>query len=380
MTEENQNFKYILRLVLNVVLPLSGWLLLCLLGPKLLKFFLPFVIGWILAAIANLPVRFLEKRLKLVRRHSSILVVVAVLAAVVGILYLLIAKTIGLASDFAKALPRILESLEGQIRQSLESPSGLFAFLPEEIRQAWSRVGENLGSAIGPLMQQAAPPTVEAAGTVARSLPSILVYTVVTLLSSYFFIVDRDRLLALAGRYLPQWAAGYGDYLKKDVKRLIGGYFLAQFKIMLVVGVILTAGFLVLGVSYAPLWAVLTAFLDFLPVFGTGTVLIPWALIKVVSGEYAFGAGLALLYVLTQVVRQVVQPKLVGDTMGLNPLLTLFLLYVGFKISGISGMILAVPVGLLIMSLYKYGAFRTMTESALELIRVIRSFLRGDSP
>ena len=75
-----------------------------------------------------------------------------------------------------------------------------------------------------------------------------------------------------------------------------------------------------------------------------------------------------------------VQPKLVGDTMGLNPLLTLFLLYVGFKISGISGMILAVPVGLLIMSLYKYGAFRTMTESALELIRVIRSFLRGDSP
>lgn len=380
MTEENQNFKYILRLVLNVVLPFSGWLLLCLLGPKLLKFFLPFVIGWILAAIANPPVRFLEKRLKLVRRHSSILVVVAVLAAVVGILYLLIAKTIGLASDFAKALPRILESLEGQIRQSLESPSGLFAFLPEEIRQAWSRVGENLGSAIGPLMQQAAPPTVEAAGTVARSLPSILVYTVVTLLSSYFFIVDRDRLLALAGRYLPQWAAGYGDYLKKDVKRLIGGYFLAQFKIMLVVGVILTAGFLVLGVSYAPLWAVLTAFLDFLPVFGTGTVLIPWALIQVVSGEYAFGAGLALLYVLTQVVRQVVQPKLVGDTMGLNPLLTLFLLYVGFKISGISGMILAVPVGLLIMSLYKYGAFRTMTESALELIRVIRSFLRGDSP
>lgn len=380
MTEENRNFKYILRLVLNVVLPLSGWLLLCLLGPKLLKFFLPFVIGWILAAIANPPVRFLEKRLKLVRRHSSILVVVAVLAAVVGILYLLIAKTIGLASDFAKALPWILESLEGQIRQSLESPSGLFAFLPEEIRQAWSRVGENLGSAIGPLMQQAAPPTVEAAGTVARSLPSILVYTVVTLLSSYFFIVDRDRLLALAGRYLPQWAAGYGDYLKKDVKRLIGGYFLAQFKIMLVVGVILTAGFLVLGVSYAPLWAVLTAFLDFLPVFGTGTVLIPWALIQVVSGEYAFGAGLALLYVLTQVVRQVVQPKLVGDTMGLNPLLTLFLLYVGFKISGISGMILAVPVGLLIMSLYKYGAFRTMTESALELIRVIRSFLRGDSP
>ena len=379
MAEENWNLKYILRLVLNIVLPLSGWLLLCLLGPKLLKFFLPFVIGWILAAIANPPVRFLERRLKLVRRHSSILVVIAVLAAVVGILYLLIAKTIDLGSGLVKAMPQILESLQLQIRQSLESPSGLFAFLPDEIRRAWGQLGENLGSAVGPLLQQAAPPTVEAAGTVARSLPSILVYTVVTLLSSYFFIVDRDRLLALAGRYLPKWAAGYCDYLKKDVKRLIGGYFLAQFKIMLVVGGILTAGFLVLGVSYAPFLAFLVAVLDFLPVFGTGTILIPWALFQIVSGEYAFGAGLALLYVLTQVVRQVVQPKLVGDTMGLNPLLTLFLLYVGFKISGISGMILAVPVGLLIMSLYKYGAFRTMTESFLELVRVIRSFLRGDS-
>ena len=117
MAEENWNLKYILRLVLNIVLPLSGWLLLCLLGPKLLKFFLPFVIGWILAAIANPPVRFLERRLKLVRRHSSILVVIAVLAAVVGILYLLIAKTIDLGSGLVKAMPQILESLQLQIRQ-----------------------------------------------------------------------------------------------------------------------------------------------------------------------------------------------------------------------------------------------------------------------
>ena len=295
MREEQKDWKYILRLVLNVLLPLSGWVLLCLLGPKLLKFFLPFVIGWIIAAIANPPVRFLEKRLKLVRRHSSILVVVAVLAAVIGLIYLLVTKVIDLASALAGSLPYLWESLKIQIRQSLESPSGLFAFLPEQTRSAWSQLGENLGAAVGPLLQQAAPPTVEAAGTVAKSLPTILVYTVVILLSSYFFIVDRDKILALGARYMPKWAAGYCDHLKQDAKRLIGGYFLAQFKIMLVVGAILTAGFLVLGVSYGPLLALLIALLDFLPVFGTGTVLIAWALIQVVSGEYAFGAWLALL-------------------------------------------------------------------------------------
>lgn len=375
--KEKKDWKYILRLVLNVLLPLSGWILLCLLGPWLLKFFLPFVIGWIIASIANPPVRFLERRLKLVRRHSSILVVVTVLAAVMGMLYLLFSKTVGLISSLIHSLPGIWEDFQAQAHQSITNPSGLFAFLPEDIRSSWSQLGDHLGSAVGPLLQQAASPTVEAAGTVARSLPAVLVYTVVIVLSSYFFIVDRDKILNLMRRYSPSWASGYFIYLKRDVKRLIGGYFLAQFKIMFVVGLILLAGFWILGISYGPLLALGIALLDFLPVFGTGTVLIPWALIRIISGDYAFGVGLGLLYVLTQVVRQLVQPKLVGDTMGLNPLLTLFLLYLGFKISGISGMILAVPVGLLVMSLYQYGAFRVMSSSFQELVKEIQNFCKN---
>ena len=150
---------------------------------------------------------------------------------------------------------------------------------------------------------------------------------------------------------------------------------MAQFKIMAVVWLILTVGFLVLGVGYGPLWAFLIA-LPWIsvPVFGTGTALIPWGLIKLLGGEYAFAAGLILIYVLTQVIRQLVQPKLVGDTMGLNPLLTLFLLYLGFKIRGLAGMILAVPIGLFIASLYRFGAFKGMTDSARELAEEISRF------
>ena len=123
---------------------------------------------------------------------------------------------------------------------------------------------------------------------------------------------------------------------------------------------------------------VLIALLDFLPMFGTGTALAPWALVKLLSGEYAFAAGLILLYVLTQVVRQVIQPKIVGDTMGLPPLTTLFLLYLGFKIQGIAGMILAVPAGLLVGSLYRHGAFDGMIENTLLLAEEIRKFRKGE--
>ena len=96
-------------------------------------------------------------------------------------------------------------------------------------------------------------------------------YFVVIILSAYFFIADRDRIVSVIRSHMPEWTGRYSNHLKKESRRLIGGYFMAQFKIMAVVWLILTAGFFILGVSYGPLWALLIALLDFLPVFGTGT-------------------------------------------------------------------------------------------------------------
>ena len=375
---EETGWKHYLRLILNIIIPLTGWLLICLLGPKLLRFFMPFVIGWVIAMIANPLVRFLERRVKLVRRHSSIVIVAAALALVIGLLYLLVSRTFVLLRQFILDLPGLYAGIEGDVARSMEQLEHLFDFMPDSIQQSWAQFGNNLGSYMGTVVEKIASPTVEAAGTVAKSLPAMLVYTVVTILSAYFFIVDRDRILAAIKAHMPQWAGHYGLYLKGEVRHLIGGYFMAQFKIMAVVWLILTAGFIVLGVGYGPLWAFLIAFLDFLPVFGTGTALLPWGLIKLLGGEYAFAAGLLLIYVLTQVTRQIVQPKLVGDSMGLPPLLTLFLLYLGFKTDGIAGRILSVPIGLLFVNLYHYGAFKGITDSLAVLAGDIERFRRKE--
>ena len=340
---------------------------------------MPFVIGWLISMLANPLVRFLERKLCLVRKHSSIVIVAGALALVIGLIYLAVSNGARLLWSFAQDLPGLYAGIETEVQKSLIRLEDLFVYAPAGVRDAWGKMGGNLrndlGNLIGKLAGSIAPPTVEAAGAVAKVIPSVLVYSVVTILSAYFFIADRDRIMAFVRSYMPQWTKKYSRYIKEEARRLIESYFIAQFKIMGVVWLILTVGFFVLGVRYSLLWGFIIAFLDFLPVFGTGTALIPWGIVKLLGGEYAFTAGLLFIYVLTQVIRQVVQPKLVGDSLGLNPMLTLFLLYLGFKINGIAGMILAVPCGMFFVSLYHYGAFKNITDSAKELADILKTFM-----
>lgn len=352
-----EEYKRYIGIFLNIMIPLVKAVLILILAPRLIKYFMPFVVGWIIAMLANPLVRFLERRVRIVRRHSSVLIVVAALASVIGLGYLLITQISLQITSFVSDLPELYALFSRELQEISQRFSNVFLLLPDHTQQVWKELTGNIGKTVGLLVQKAASPTVEAAGSVARSLPSILVNVIMIILSSYFFLAERDKIMLFWKKHLPKQGERYRERLKSDIRCLVGGYFLAQFKIMFVVALILFGGFLVLGVRHASLLAILVAVLDFLPLFGTGTILIPWAIFHLLSAEYVLAVGMALLYILTQAVRQLIQPKIVGDTMGLPPLVTLILLYLGFKLHGISGMILAVPVGILVLKFYQYGAF-----------------------
>ena len=371
-----EGVKKYLRIILNIIIPLTGLYLVCVWGPRVLGFFIPFVIGWMIALIANPLVRFLEKRLKIVRKHGSMLIIAGVLALIISLLYFVLGKAYVEIREFIGDLPALYDSAAAEIRGAVQNGNRMFEFLPDEFRTAVMQFTENIGTYVGDLVSKAAAPTVEIA--VAKGIPNVLVNTVITILSSYLFIAEQDKILAWMRRYAPKFVLRYAEYLKKDARGVIGGYFLAQFRIMFVVAGILAVGFLFLKVKYGLLLAVLISMLDFLPVFGTGTALFPWAAVKLFTGEYTYAAGLLILYVVTQVSRQLIQPKIVGDSMGLPPLLTLFLLYLGFKVKGIAGMILAVPIGLIFINFYKYGAFDSLIENVKLLIRELNAFRNGE--
>lgn len=355
--EQLQDNRPYWKVIVSLAFSLIGTILFIYVGARLLLFFMPFVIGWFLAYIASPVVNWLEKRLKIVKKLGSALIIILVLAVVVLMVYLIGSKLWKEVSTLIQDMPTLYSDLEKGLDQVGESLNGIFGMLPQGIQSGWSQLAENLDKSAGDLISRLSEPTVTAAGNAAKRIPSILIATIVTIISAYFFIAERENLIVWSKKVAPDPLVKRMSMVMDNLKYAVGGYFKAQLKIMVVVYVLLLIGFFILKVHFAFLLALAIAFLDFLPFFGTGTALIPWALYKLMVGDYKMLVGLVILYGVTQLVRQLIQPKLVGDSMGLKPIPTLVLLYAGYKLGSVLGMIFAVPIGMIVINLYKAGAF-----------------------
>ena len=137
----------------------------------------------------------------------------------------------------------------------------------------------------------------------------------------------------------------------KRIRRAVGGWILAQLRLIGVTLVILMAGLMILRIPYGAMWAVGIALVDAVPVLGTGTVLLPWAMICYLQADRARAVGLLAVYIVISVSRSVLEPKLVGRQLGLDPLITLFALYAGYKLWGIGGMIAAPLLAVMVVQL-----------------------------
>lgn len=367
-----------LRCVVNIFLYVIGIILLFVLIPRLLVFFMPFVVGWLIALLANPLVRFMERRLKMVRRHSSMVIIITAIALVVIGMYFAFTAIARELYGFAAMLPNIYGSFLQDLQEIRENLQGISGRFPLPLREGAANLTDSLTEALGDLIGAIGKPTVAAAGTVAKNIPKALIHVIFSILSAYFFIAERDKIVQAVRERIPEWIREKWHFVTEKFRRAIGGYFKAQFKIMGVVALILFVGFLILKIHYAILLAILIAILDFLPFFGTGTALIPWAVLKVLSGDYQFAVGLIIVYLISQLVRQLIQPKIVGDSIGLDPLSTLFFMFIGYKVSNIFGMIIAVPIGMILVSLYQAGAFADVIEDVRELAKGLDEFRRRD--
>lgn len=345
------------KVLVSLVFSLTATVLFIYVGIKAIFYFMPFVIGWILSVIAGPLVTFLEKKLKIMKRLGSAITIILVLALCIGLIYLIISQIWEEISVLIRNFPSMYHDLERGLSQIGTQGNTLFERFPEQIQNSWATLMNNLNDTASSLIGRIGEPTIEVAGNVAKRIPSVLIGTIVAFVSAYFFIADKENLGEWVKKVVPKSITSRLLLVGENLKYAMGGYFKAQFKIMGVVFAILLVGFTLMQIRFSILLAIAIAFLDFLPFFGTGTALIPWAIYKFLVGDYKMVAALVILYGVTQLVRQLIQPKLVGDSMGLNPLYTLFLLYLGYRVGSVLGMIFAVPVGLILLNLYQAGAF-----------------------
>jgi sporulation integral membrane protein YtvI len=352
-----RNSKIYIKILLNILIMILTALLLIFILPRILNFFMPFVIGWIIAMIANPLVRFLETKVKILRKHSSAIIIIVVIAAIIGVLYLVISllakEVLGLMHD----LPDIVRQFTIGFARLKEQLQRLSGSMPGNMQKEIDKIMAAVANFVRDFVANRKAPTVSSAGAFAKNVAEGFLMVIVTVLSAYFFIADRDELLAVLKRHLPESATRGWHLVSENFKSAFGGYFKAQFKIMIVLTVIMFVGFEILQVDYSFLFALGIAFLDFLPVFGTGAVLWPWAVIEMIMGSYGRAVGLIIIYLICQILKHILQPKMVGDSIGISPLSALVFMFIGYKLYGILGMIIGIPIGMVLVSLYHIGIF-----------------------
>ena len=311
----------------------------------LLPVILPFLMGTLLALAAEPAVRFGVKKLHLPRSLSAGVGVTLTLILFAGILSLVGALVVKELGSLAQSLPDVQNTVEQGMTVLQDFMVNLANRMPDRARTVVTGTILEVFDDGSTLLHQVTNRVPGMISSVLGWIPDGALGFGTGILSSFMISARIPKLRTwLAARLPESWKEKYLPRLRRTRKTL-GSWFKAQGKLAAVTYGIVAVGLMLLRVRYGPLWAILIALVDAVPVLGTGTVLVPWAIVSLLQGQTVRGFGLLAIYVAAMVTRTVLEPKLVGKQLGLDPLVTLLFLYVGYRLWGILGMILAPMLG-----------------------------------
>ena len=304
----------------------------------LLPWLLPFLPALLLAAAIEPAVGYLCRR-GLKREVAAALCVLIALALLAGVLWLLLARLTGEVRELLDQLPALLDSAAATLETWESALLGLMDRVPPGLDLWLEQSLEGLRERLRQMPAELSPRLLRLITGAAAGAPGMLLFAVTALIGFYFISASYPELLHGFARLLPERFLARARIVRRDLRRTLGRWVKAQIILLLLTFAELTAAFLLLRVEYALLLALATAVIDALPVLGTGTVLLPWALYCFLSGETSRAVGLLVTYAAVTVLRSSIQPKLLGDQLGLHPLVTLAAIYVGWKVWGVWGML-----------------------------------------
>ena len=358
------NMSYWTRVFKRLLYVILIFLGLCI-GLKLSIFYMPFLIAFILSLLIEPAIRFLMKKTKLTRRTSSIIIFILSITIILGSLIWIITTLFSESSNLLQSLNEYFDKTYIIFQNIISNLNFDKIHLSDEILNV---IGNSTGDLLNTVSNWIRNALINVI-SILTSLPSIIICIGITLIALYFICVDKIYILDQIEHHLPKIWVKKIDRHMKDLITSLGGYLKAEATLVLVSFIIsliglYTLSFIGFNIEYPLLMALLIGFVDALPILGSGTVMVPWAVICGINGDMNLGIAILLLLVLMSVVRQILEPKLVSKNIGVHPIFTLIAMYTGFKFIGVIGLLIG-PIVLIIFknifaSLIDQGVFKTI--------------------
>ena len=313
-------------------------------------YLLPFVIGIFVSFIVQKPVRFISSKTKIPKNITTVIFVVFTYLFIIGIVILIGLGLYSWLNSLLKLIPSFKEPLFSALDTISVYLSNLLKNVPETLINSFNGIPEKTLNNITGALTSKLP---KIALGVAEAAPSLIISTIVTLVASCYIAGDYSNIVKFLYKHSPKnvWdvVIEIKDLFTKTIFKLVRGYLL----LMIITFFELAIGLALIGQNNFIMLAAIICIIDILPVLGTGAVVIPWALISLLTGNILKAILLLLLYVVITIVRNFLEPKVIGEQVGLHPLVTLIAIFSGYKLIGFWGIFLF-PITLIILhDLYK---------------------------
>ena len=340
------------RAIYTLAVILLSALLVFLFFRYILDIILPFVISFFIVAMVRPLIDKICKKTKASKFFVTIFIISLLAILVLWALVLVL-------SAMAEQIGNIFESIVENLSKETNYVTKLFEFiarLEKKIPFISSITNESVYNLVTEMITDGVKSlsmelTSYVAGVVAK-LPQIMVSIIVVLLSIFYFAKDYDKIGKKIIGFLPTKMGQKAPQIKNDIILVVSKYIKSYLLLLVITFAQLFAGFLILGIKNSFVLAVIISFVDFLPVLGVGTVLVPWSVIMFIGGQTKLGVGLLILFAVVYVIRQYAEPKIISSQMEVHPLITLFAMYAGLKLAGIFGLIFAPLVAFIVKTVY----------------------------
>lgn len=351
----------VIRRILYVLFILIGLYI----GLKLSIFYMPFLVAFVISLIIEPLIKYIMKKTKLTRRSTSIIIFIIVSTIILGSLIWMIITLFSESSSLLQGLNDYINKVYQLFTDFTNSERFKRIHLSNEILSVIQNSTGDILNNVSVWIRNLLTKLIE----MITSLPYIAICIGITVLALYFICVDKIYILDQIEHHLPRiWVRKIEMHLK-DLIEVLGGYLKAEATLILISFIISLIGLYIfkiigLSVEYPLLIALFIGFVDALPILGSGSIMVPWAIICGINGDIKLGLSIIGLLIIMTVVRQILEPKLVSKNIGVHPIFTLIAMYTGFKLIGVIGLLIG-PIALIIVknifaSLIDQGVFKTI--------------------